>query len=266
MSLSHGELYTFVSSRDAKGRKGKLVAVIASTKASELTQVLMKIPEAIRKTVTEVSMDMAPAMSNACLKAFYNADQVIDRFHVLRLPADAMQHIRVEQRWQEMDKENTAIKEAKAKKVPYDPVILSNGDTPKQLLARSRHLLYKWPYQWTYNQRTRAVLLFQRYPKIEHAYRLNHDFRKLYEQEGVDKAKGLFDSWVKKVEDSKIDHFNSAAKSIANHLEGILNFFKNRSTNAHAESLNAQIKLFRANLRGVKNISMFLFRLEKIFA
>ena len=31
----------------------------------------------------------------------------------------------------------------------------------------------------------------------------------------------------------------------------ILAFFNNRNTNAHAESLNAQIKLFRANLRGV---------------
>jgi len=44
-----------------------------------------------------------------------------------------------------------------------------------------------------------------------------------------------------------------ASEAVLNHFEGILAFFNNRSTNAHAESLNAQIKLFRANLRGVSN-------------
>ncbi|MFC2448169.1 MAG: DDE transposase, partial [Prevotella denticola] len=40
----------------------------------------------------------------------------------------------------------------------------------------------------------------------------------------------------------------------------------NRSTNAAAESFNAKIKLFRANLRGVVDKSFFLFRLAKLYA
>ncbi|NQY12092.1 MAG: transposase, partial [Flavobacteriales bacterium] len=44
------------------------------------------------------------------------------------------------------------------------------------------------------------------------------------------------------------------------------NFFNNRNTNANAESFNAKIKLFRANLRGVSDIKFFLFRLHKLFA
>jgi len=55
-------------------------------------------------------------------------------------------------------------------------------------------------------------------------------------------------------------------EAVLNHFEGILAFFNNRSTNAHAESLNAQIKLFRANLRGVSNTKLFLYRLQKVFA
>uniref|UniRef100_UPI0021648BB8 transposase n=1 Tax=Flavobacterium davisii TaxID=2906077 RepID=UPI0021648BB8 len=57
-----------------------------------------------------------------------------------------------------------------------------------------------------------------------------------------------------------------ASNSIKNHLETIINFFNNRSTNANAESFNSKIKLFRANLRGVTDIKFFLFRLEKLFA
>ena len=62
------------------------------------------------------------------------------------------------------------------------------------------------------------------------------------------------------------DEFNSVANSIQYHLDSILNFFINRSTNAHAESFNAKIKGFRANLRGVANSTFFLFRMEKLYA
>ena len=45
----------------------------------------------------------------------------------------------------------------------------------------------------------------------------------------------------------------------------ILNYFVNRSTNVSAESLNAKIKDFRAQLRGVTDKKFFIFRLVKIF-
>ncbi|MDR2834619.1 MAG: transposase, partial [Bacteroidales bacterium] len=47
-----------------------------------------------------------------------------------------------------------------------------------------------------------------------------------------------------------LTYFYTVANSVKNHLETILNFFHNRLTNANAESFNAKIKLFRANLRG----------------
>ncbi|QTE24521.1 transposase [Polaribacter cellanae] len=65
----------------------------------------------------------------------------------------------------------------------------------------------------------------------------------------------------------KVHRFlNIAVNSIKYHLETILNFFNNRSTNANAESFNSKIKLFRPNQRGVRDTQFFLFRLEKLFA
>lgn len=72
--------------------------------------------------------------------------------------------------------------------------------------------------------------------------------------------------WLENVKEVGSEHFNIASDAIINHLEGILAFFNNRSTNAHAESFNAQIKLFRANLRGVSDSKIFLYRLQKVFA
>ncbi|WP_276942792.1 transposase, partial [Hallella colorans] len=43
-------------------------------------------------------------------------------------------------------------------------------------------------------------------------------------------------------------------------------FYNNRSSNAMAESFNAKIKLFRANLRGVADKKFFLFRIAKLYA
>ena len=267
VSLSKGELYTIVSSREKnRKRKGKLVAIIAGTKTENITEVLNKIDLEKRNKVVEVSMDMAASMSKASRISFRNATQVVDRFHVVRLVAEALQSVRIEQRWKEIDNENKLISKSKKAKTKYKPKLFRNGDTAKQLLARSRHLLYKLPHQWTESQIVRAGILFQAYPTINKAYRLSIDFRKIYEKKQKSEAIKLLDEWMMQVKEYGIEHFNSVVASIMNHYEGIMNFFSKRSTNASAESFNAQLKLFRANQRGVKDVSFFLFRLEKLFA
>jgi transposase len=135
-----------------------------------------------------------------------------------------------------------------------------------QLLARSRYILYKMPHQWTKSQIHRAFLLFQLYPSIEQAYSLHLNFKNIYKLEDLQKAKTALVDWIKRAQDSSIQYFQSVAESLIAHWERIVAFFTNRSTNVHAESLNAQIKLFRSNLRGVTDTKFFLYRLEKIFA
>jgi len=266
ISLSKGELYTFVTSKEHAGNKKKLVAIINGTEAKTITEVLGKISEATRNTVSEVSLDMARNMGLAVKDSFPNAAQVIDRFHVVKLVMEVLQHIRVKHRWEAIDKENEEIKQAKQKGEKYNPAILENGDTLKELLARSRYLLYKTPKELTANQTKRSKILFQRYPIIEQAYKLTLEFRAIYENATKTIAGERLIQWMDKVKQSAIQEFNTVMNSINYHKENILNFFNKRSTNAHAESFNAKVKLFRANLRGVTKTNFFLFRLEKIFS
>ena len=163
MSLSKGELYTFVTSKRHTGNKKKLVAIINGTDAKTITDVLTKIEDHKRHIVTEVSLDMARNMGLAVRDSFPNAAQVIDRFHVVKLVMEALQHIRVKYRWEAIDQENEQIKQAKQKGEKYIPELLENGDTLKELLARSRHLLYKTPQEHTTKQNQRAEILFKRY-------------------------------------------------------------------------------------------------------
>ena len=84
--------------------------------------------------------------------------------------------------------------------------------------------------------------------------------------EEKDEARLSLARWYDKVDNSGFVSFNTIAGTIHEHYEEILNYFVNRSTNAFAESFNAKIKSFRAQLRGVTDIKFFFFRLAKLFA
>lgn len=267
VSLSKGELYTFVTNKNTKVRNKKsVVAIINGTEAKTIQAVLEKISLEKRDLVKEVTMDMARNMGLAIKNSFFNSTMVIDRFHVIRLVMDAMQHVRVKLRWEALEAENKAIKLAKQNNQKYQSITLSNGDTLKELLARSRYLLYKFEDSWTLNQTKRATLLFEIYPQLKQAYKLTLLFRNIYKTNNKEDARKKFYDWKQMVDQAKIEQFNTAVNSLEYHIDNILNFFNNRTTNANAESFNSKIKNFRANLRGVTDVKFFLFRLEKLFA
>lgn len=266
-ALSNGELYTIVTNKAAKGRKGALVAMIKGTQAETVIEVLKKIPKRIRDTVTEVTLDMAANMNLIVKRCFGKADRVIDRFHVQKLAYEAVQEIRIKYRWEALDLENESTAAAKEAGISFEPEVLENGDTVKQLLARSRYLLFKHKDKWTSSQVKRAHLLFDRYPLIKKAYNISLDlgsiFRTCGSKEVAFKKLAL---WYNTVEECGIDSFKTVARSIQTHYLDILNFFVNKSTNASAESFNAKIKSFRSSSRGVRDIKFFLFRLSKLYA
>lgn len=264
------------------------------TLAKDISAVLMKLPAGKRLQVKEVTLDMAKNMEAAVKAVFPDARLVTDRFHVARLALEALQHLRVKKRWEETDKENEAIKAARqARKMyeaallanesngaaltkiiaetntathKYEPEILENGDTPKQLLARCRYILAKKKEYWTQNQQQRAAILFHKYPELGHAYHHVLAFRNIYEDTNKANAATRFNKWIAEVAEKEMKVFYTVANTVKNNLENILNFFINRNTNANAESFNSKIKLFRANQRGVVDTKFFLFRLHKLFA
>lgn len=266
LSLSKGELYTFVTNKSGKGKKKTLVAVIKGTKSQDIIDVLNKIPLDKRKLVKEITLDMANNMQLASRMCFPESSLVTDRFHVVKLVLDALQHQRIKLRWDAIEKENQAIKQAKEQGIKYIPIILENDDTPKQLLARSRYIIAKKQNQWTDNQKIRAELLFKNYPSLHQGYKHTLEFRNIYEQTSREIAKEQILAWIEKTKSLKLNDFNTAANSLKYHLETILNFFVKRHTNANAESFNSKVKLFRANQRGVVDVKFFLFRMEKLFS
>ncbi|AJA70114.1 transposase [Myroides odoratimimus] len=265
--LSMGELYTILTSKAGKGQKKTIVAIVKGTKSDTVIKHLSKLPKKLRDKVTEITLDMAGAMKQIAKKCFPKAVQVIDRFHVQKLVSEAVQDIRIKYRWAELDAENTAVLKAKEEGIIYNPEILSNGDTKKQLLVRSRSLLYKNQINWTSDQQERAKVLFELYPEIKQAYLLANNLRQIYNLQ-IDKeiAMTKLAHWFNDIEKASLKHFSTVLKTFNVHYNEIINYFINRSTNASAESFNAKIKYFRMMYRGVRDKKFFLFRLTRLFA
>jgi transposase len=214
-ALSHGELYTILTNKSAKGKQGAIVAIIAGTSSETVQEHLNKIPLNLRKKVEEITLDMAGSMNLIAKKCFPNAVLVTDRFHVQKLALEAVQELRIKHRWEAIDKENEAIEKARRNKKVYHPIILENGDTVKQLLARSRYVLYKNQNKWTQSQKQRADILFYLYPDIYAAYQLSQQLNWIFENT-KEKIYGYtrLAQWHEKVAQSGFKSFNTISRTI----------------------------------------------------
>ena len=84
----------------------------------------------------------------------------------------------------------------------------------------------------------------------------------------TDRVKGmkLLDVWFNQVSELAHNSFRSVIKTICNHYPTILNYFLRCATNASAESFNSKVKIFRTQMRGVRDRDFFIFRLVKLYA
>lgn len=266
-SLSNGELYTFVTDRDGRTRERSLVSVVAGTKSEDVIAALQRIDGERRQTVEEVTLDLSDSMRKIVRTAFPKASRVIDRLHIQKLACDAVQELRIRHRWDAIQQANDEMEDAKLKEDDYVHFRYPNGDTRKELLIRSRYLLFKSADNWTERQRQRASILFVEYPDIQKAYGLCHSLMMIFSKNTVkDSTRLSMARWYNKVEDACFHSFNVIAATFHGHYDEILTFYNHRSSNAMAESFNAKIKLFRANLREVANKKFFLFRIANLYA
>lgn len=265
--FDNGELYTILTNKAGKGKKGTLIAIVKGTQTDFVCHHLLKIPEDKRLQVRTITLDMASNMYNIARRCFPRAVQIVDRFHVQKLMYDALQSLRVEYRWQALGDENKEIERGKDLGSVFKPTKLSNGDTFKQLLVRSRYLLFKSPDKWTKTQNDRATVLFNEYKDIKEFYYLGLELGRIYST-NYDKnvARVKLALWFNKVEDMGNLHFRTVINTFKQHYERILNFFEQRLTNASAESFNAKLKQLRASFRGITDAKFFLFRATKLFA
>jgi transposase len=217
------------------------------------------------------------------------AQQVGDKFHVVKLLLDAVQSIRIRLNRQietakrkayELFKKEEAERkktleesgkcdEYKKRKFEYNEEKMSNGETPSELLKRSRYLLYKYPDQLTQSQKQRAKVLFTEFSELESAYYLNCDFRDWYSRKNIAAPQLVLErrlhQWYEDVEKSGIEELMNFSSTVERNQEYICNYFHNGATNAIAENRNGRIKKFISLNQGTRDRDFFFFRLKKYY-
>lgn len=278
-----GEGYTIIANKIT----GKIALLAQTTKAQILAEILQKIPVKIRYAVKTISKDLAEGYDWVARTNFSNAVRVADKFHVLKLGFEALQTVRVRYRQLVLLEERQKREERKAlnrelkvqcqrfgqryqKPIQTEQTqkTYSNGDTKKELLARSRYLLFSFREKWTESQKERGEILFKEFPEIKKAYDLMIHFRGFYQTKigEVVQAKKRLKIWYEKIKDEDSEEMTTFASTVAHHEGEILNYFQTGSTNAYAESLNAQIQSFINSNSGTRDRNFFHFRLKGYFS
>lgn len=205
-----GQFATVVSDIETS----ELVEVIDSHEQEVIIEKLSELPLAWRQGVEEVSVDMWGGFPKVIQAVFPNAQVVIDRFHVMKAVIEDLNRVRRQSK--------TKVKGAK--------FILSKN--AQDLTAEQQEKL-------------NTILLGSK--RLEKAYRLKEEFRQIYEtQQTPAAARQQFQAWLKRAKRV----FNQCVKTVRNHLEGICNYFVNRTTSGTMEGINNRIKLIKRQAYG----------------
>lgn len=277
--LSNGDVYTILTNKAAKGRKGALVAMVKGVATDAVSTILKKVPLKKRLEVKTVTTDLSSAMMLTVRSSFPAAKLINDRFHVQQLMSEAVDQIRIRHRWEVLDAENKAIKEFRTKRKEcksreerealgeWKPRLMPNGETLPQVMARSRHIILKHKSKWNEQQSVRAEILFREFPDLEEAYGLYLGLVDIFNKKSQpDEARLDLARWYNDVEKFDNREFNKVLETFENHNQTIINYFEERLTNASAESFNAKIKAFRSQFRGVGDIKFFMYRLSMLYS
>jgi transposase len=200
---------------------------VDSHKNDDIIAVLKQQPESIRAQVEEVCVDMWGGFPQVIRAVFPNAKIVIDRFHVQKLVNKNLNKIRL--------------------------ILKIKGST-------NRYLLMSNQVNLTLKEELELETLLQSSPVLRTAHELKEELITIYNSNltpsgGIRKLK----KWLISAQII----LKNAAPTLKSHLEGICNYFRNRTTSGVTEGINTKIKLIIRQSYGFKN---FYLMKEKLLA
>ncbi len=179
-----------------------LVAMVRGVATDAVSGILRRLPHRKRLSVKTVTTDLSSAMMLTVRKVFPAAKLINDRFHVQQLMSEAVDRLRIRYRWKVLDAENQAIREHRQKKKEakskaererigkWEPERMENGETLPQIVSRSKHIILKHWSKWNEQQKTRAAILFDKFPKLLEGYSLSMKLTDIFNKKsGPDEAR-----------------------------------------------------------------------------
>ena len=204
--------------------------MIDSHRAEDIIETLKQQPLEVRKQVEEVSVDMWGGFPKVVQEVFPNAEIVIDRFHVMKAVNEELNKIR----------KQVGVFERSSKFI-----LLKNGkDLTEEETLKLRQILHSSK-------------------RLRKAYQWKEELRAIYEKRlTVEEGKCQIKQWLNQARSI----YCEVITTIHSHLDGICNYFRNRTTNGVMEGINNRIKLIKRQAYGFVNFNNFRERLLACFS
>jgi len=255
------DFFTVMTNRDTS----KIALLAQTTRVNELVKLLNKIPQ-IHHVPKNITCDLSPVYEKFCNTIFPQATQIADKFHVIRAALETLQDVRIRFKQSYLA---SLPKDKVERKAEEEKSRLINGETPCEMLSRSRYLLFKYPEEWTIKQQKRANLLFENYLEIKKAYYNILSFRKLLDKKNINRLHDMskrWNEWFFQVDRDNVNEINAFAAFVERHEDKIKNYLLTGKTNAPAENTNSKLQRFITANYGTRDIDFFLFRTAKYFS
>ena len=219
---------------------GERVLDVAPSKSTEAAKtVLAEIPEDVRSRVKAVAMDMTAAYESACAELMPQADIVYDKFHIEQMLSKAMDAVR-----------RLAHKE-----------LLQQGIT---VLAGKRYVFLRRPANWKDRDRELYREVEEEFgaarfaqSKVGRGWAIKETFPLFWDYIYPGNAMKFFTRWFYWATHSRLEPFIRVAYTIKEHMDGVLNYFVHRITNAFAEGMNSRIQYIKSAARGYRNFQNY---------
>ena len=145
-----------------------------------------------------------------------------------------------------------------ARKIPSVPTVSEKEIREQPILKQSRYIWLKNRNNLNGNQNEKLIKMCKMNLKTGKAYRLKIAFQDIYNTNYTREfAEYEIKEWIQWAIKSKLPEFKKVAKTIGTKLEGILNYFNSKLTNAVLEGTNSMIQSIKSRARGYKKLENF---------
>jgi transposase len=214
--------------------KHKVKTILPDDQQETLKRFLRKIPNNIKAKIGEVCIDMKAAFAEAVKETLIHSSLVVDHFHVIQ---DANRRLDETRRL-----EQEAFKKV-IKKLPFMRGI-------ERLNEKERSLLQFY---------------FTKYPLLKDWHWGKEQLRALYKSKTREDAEIRLTNIIASFEEHDDSAMNDWGRTLRRWKEPILNYFKNKTTNAYTEGAHTKIKLTKRLSYGFKNVGTYIRKMLLAF-
>jgi transposase len=215
---------------------GRVLQVTQGRDKVAVDEAFESLPESTKRSIEAIVMDMWPPYINGAEQHLPFADIVHDKFHVSKYLNGAVNDVR--------KREHSRL--------------LKAGDNT---LTGSRQLWLFNPDNMTDEKYKDLAKLTSIDLEVSRAWKMKENFRWFWSYKYKGNAAKFYKNWYYSASHSKLKPIQKAAKTINNHKDNIMNYFKHRITNAVAEGLNSKIQAIKTAARGFNNFESYRTRI-----